>query len=393
MSRNGLIIVDIHIAQVQKAITRALKLGMYVYVVAKKDKLDKYYDLVKDADEVFELDFEKYDDLIEIVKKVEEKNDNLFIISFNENALENVARATTELGLFGNSYEVVRRCRDKYETKKCLSQCGISVADYSLCKCEDDIRKFSKLNGYPLIIKPRNLKGSKGVAKIESEKQVENVYKQVVKINGGEKIVLAEDLMRGKEVSIEAIVYKSKVHIWGITEKLLFEDSFVEAGHITPYKSEFLTEKYAYKIVTDIVKALGIVTGPLHIEGYLEKEKLVIGEVHVRYGGDNISTITQLSANCDLHTPIFANMLGLKYSIPKRRVHKYFGIKFLNSEDMLEVEKERLSILKKEGAVVSYEIQDNINSTGKLLSSYDRKGWYIAKGANRDDVVRLLYRA
>lgn len=391
MNRNSILIICIHTAQIERAIFRAKRLGAYVIVGDKSENLKIHSKLLANADELIEIDWEDYYEMLEKVKRLIKRCHGLSLISFNENALQNVALVIKELSLLGNSDIAVNNCKDKYNTKRLLKLSNIPVVEFMLCESTRDVEKFIDKHKYPIVLKPRKQKGSIGVVKVDKYDNIKNAFQKVMENNGNLSSIIAERFINGQEVSIEAVLYNGDVHIWGITEKLLFKNTFVESGHITPYISNILTEDYAKAITRRVVDILGITTGPLHIEGFLIENTLYIGEVHTRYGGDNITTITELSRDCDIHTPVFAELLNINYVIPDTYPYNYCGIKYFDVEPGKIKAIEGVNELKLNKNVISYffdcKVKDVVN---KFENSYDRKGWYIVEASSREEIIKTM---
>lgn len=391
MNKNSILIICIHTAQIERAIFRAKRLGAYVIVADKSENLKSHSELLANADELIEIDWEDYYEMLEKVRRLIKRFHGLSLISFNENALQNVALVTKELSLLGNSDIAVNNCRDKYNTKRLLKLANIPVGEFMLCESVSDVEKFIAKHKYPIVLKPRKQKGSIGVVKVDRYDQITSSFQKVIENNGNLSSIIAEEFINGQEISIEAVLHNGDVHIWGITEKLLFENTFVESGHITPFISNIITENYAKVITQRVVDILGISTGPLHIEGFIKEDTLFIGEVHTRYGGDNITTITELSRNCDIHTPVFAELLGISYVIPDTYPYNYCGIKYFNVKPGVIKAIEGVNELKSNKNVINYFFECKVGDiVNKFENSYDRKGWYIVKGSTREEVIKTM---
>lgn len=391
MMQDKLFVVGIHVSQIKNLIKRAKAMNFIVYVGDRKESLTQNGDIIEDADKIIIVDYENYDDLFKISKNLIENHGLRHIISLNENALINVAKIQERFGLKGNSVAAVENCIDKFRTKELLRNKGILQTEYELCKDINEVEEFALSYNYPIVIKPRSLKGSIGVTKIGNQNDLKSLF-QEVKSYAKEESILVENFINGCEISIEAIVHVGKVHIWGLTEKLLFENTFVERGHITPFVHEKYNKEFFKSIVEDVVDALGITCGPLHIEGYITQLGFIIGEVHTRYGGDNITTITELSNECDIHTPILYEMKNMEYKFDEEISPSFHvGVQYLTARAGKIVSINGLEFLEKEDDIVDYHIDCKLgDNVRELKNSYDRVGWFILKNKKRNKLIESI---
>ncbi|RPJ96122.1 ATP-grasp domain-containing protein [Rummeliibacillus sp. TYF005] len=318
-----------------------------------------------------------------------EKLDAIF--TFKEAALYNVSKIQSLFNFKGNSISSVKSCLDKYITRKILKDHGFLSPKFNLCKTIDEVKEFWKCNKHPIILKPRNQQGSIGVRKVEEEHEIETAFNQTIIYKDEEDFILVEEFIEGEEVSLEAIIYKGNVYLWGVTKKLLYSQTFVESGHISPYARKKENELMYRQVLQDVVRALDIQFGPLHLEGFHSADGFIVGEVHTRYGGDNIVNITEIANNCDMHTPIFAELADLEYDIPSVHESSVCAIKFLDAKPGFVKTLEGLDTLKKHPNVVDYNINLEVgDQIGSIESSYDRSGWVMVKAKNYQEIDKVI---
>lgn len=142
-----------------------------------------------------------------------------------------------------------------------------------------EIEKFK----YPCILKPIVGNGSEDVLKVLNKDEMKNLIKEK-DLNK----YFVEEFIEGKEISVEAIHYKGNHLIYGVTGKIKYNNSFVEAGHISDYYK--LSEKDINKIlkIYDILNYDDTVS---HTEFILTNDDIVMVESHPRLGGDLIPSL------------------------------------------------------------------------------------------------------
>lgn len=387
---NILFLVGVPDAHVERTLKRAKELNIRVIVVDNKEKLKAFEAKMSNAYKTAIVNYKNYEELYEIFNKFHSEEEIKMILSFKEEALLNTAKIAKLFNLKSVPPEVVEISISKYQTRLLLEENGILSPKFCLCKTYEELAVFWEKVKAPIILKPDNLQGSVGIYKVTNKEELYQNFLDCLKVSNAEYI-LAEEFIEGKEVSIEAMVFKNRVEVFGVTEKLLYPGTFIESGHITPYEMEKYNESDIKNLVTQICQAMKINIGPLHIEVFITENGLVVGEIHTRYGGDNITTITELSLNTDITSPLMADLANLDYSYQKKRVTNYVAIRFFDIEMGKIQSVEGIEKIKTNPNVIDYSLNfsigDNIHT---IKSSFDRPGWFIVKGKDKEELFKNI---
>lgn len=386
-----LFLVGIPETHIKNAIARANKIGFEIVLGDNQTNLEKYEELIEGAYKKIVVDFTNFDELLLVTKKIHQIEELDAIFTFKEAALYNVAKVQELLNFKGNPTYTVKSCLDKFETRMILEKHGFLSPKFKLCKTIEEIRDFWSHTKHSTILKPRNQQGSLGVQKVEKNQEIESAFNQTIKYKDEKDFILVEEFIEGEEISLEAIVYKGNVHLWGATKKLLYPQSFVESGHISPYVGKKANEHMYKQVLQDVVRALDIKFGPIHLEGFHSADGFIVGEVHTRYGGDNIVNITEIANNCDMHTPIFAELADFDYEIPLVHKSSVCAIKFLDVKPGFIESVEGLENLNKHPNIVNYDINLEVGDLIETVtSSYDRSGWIMVKAENHQELNEVI---
>ncbi len=97
--------------------------------------------------------------------------ENIIQLAKNEELFKQKTRAV----FVSSTYEQLVVGQDKYLTCEFLKNAGCNYPMYQLLRDRESIREFVEKVGYPIIAKPRNGKGSKGLLVIQSIKDVEKI--------------------------------------------------------------------------------------------------------------------------------------------------------------------------------------------------------------------------
>lgn len=205
----------------------------------------------------------------------------------------------SELGLTGNSRQSTLLSTDKFKMRKALTRMGIKCPEFEVYT-EPNFKDPSRFT-FPVIVKPTDRSGSRGVTKVENPDFVNTAIKKALE-NSFKGHAIVEEFIEGKEFSVEMLSYRGNHWPLAVTDKVTTgAPHFVELEHHQPAK---ITDSEKDQINNTVIKALNalfIENGASHSEVFLlENGEVRIGEVSGRMGGDLIgSHLVELSTGYD----------------------------------------------------------------------------------------------
>jgi biotin carboxylase len=227
------------------------------------------------------------------------------VLTWDETVLESTARAAEKLSLRHMSAESAARCRDKYLTRSLLSAAGLSAVRYGLAHSADEAVSIASSLGFPVVVKPRALAGSVGVALALDASEVRNAFALAAgaafaTLPTGHG-VLVEEYLDGPEISVDSVVSGGDVTCVHVARKRLgFEPHFEEVGHLL---TGWASEPWAASVRDLVVgahRALGVELGVTHAELRLTSAGPRLVELNGRLGGDLIPYAGFLATGIDL---------------------------------------------------------------------------------------------
>lgn len=213
------------------------------------------------------------------------------VVATTELSVPITAKVAKELGLLGNPVEVAEHITDKYRNRECIEGLqNLLSPRYVNATCLDDITGAGI--GYPLILKPANLGGKRGITVVNTPEELEDAFEYAAGCfrNGEPMHIIAEQFLAGGiECSVESISFKGKHTVIQITQK----DSSgaphcVELGHHQPAS---LSRTIWQKVVDGVssgLTAIGLTDGPCHTEVKIIDGDVYLIEFNARPGGDHI---------------------------------------------------------------------------------------------------------
>lgn len=226
------------------------------------------------------------------------------IISNSEPAMSVVAYVGNALGLPSNEYETVRALSDKALFRGLLASVDAVVPKYGEAKTCAEARTLAGQIGYPLVIKPGASSGSRGVAVLGGEAELERAFEYALHFSRNGKVMLEEYIENvcGSIVGGDIFVYAGKVVFWGLSSSYRApEFPLVPAGEIFP---PLACAKHIDVIKAEISRVaarLGIRFGAFNMEMMIDPQgRARFIEMNPRNGGNLIPEELLMATGFDI---------------------------------------------------------------------------------------------
>lgn len=261
---------------------------------------------------------------------------------------------------------------DKFQMKERFALGGIPHAKGRLIFSKEDTNGLC----FPVIVKPRDNSGSRGVKLCRSQEELEVSIDEAL-ANSHLNSVLVEEFIEGQEFSIEGLHYDGKSEVIQFTEKKTTEFPYnVELGHIQPANISEENKQMIRDIVNKIGAALRFEYCPSHTELKINERGIFVIETSPRLGGDYItSTLTPLSTGVSLEDELLHIALGEKVEIKQNDKH-YSGVHFFAFDEGDTIKHvPDVSFIKSWPYVVDYAFSLRVGErANRITSSLNRYG-------------------
>jgi biotin carboxylase len=291
-------------------------------------------------------------------------------------AVPTVCFIAGKMGLIGNTFEDALVSTDKYLMRQRFAKFSVSSPRFVIADNDYSVENFK----FPVIVKPTDRSGSRGVKRVEDPADLQEAVKRAQNESFTQQAIV-EEYISGSEVSVESITWKGKHFILAITDKVTTEEPyFVELEHHQPSQ---LPDTIQRKIKSETLKALtalNIQYGASHSEFKITAKGEVFAiEVGARMGGDFIgSHLVKLSTGYDFVKGVVDISLG-HFEEPVLKQNNCSGVYFLCKET-----EYLLPIIQNEGIyseIVEAEITDPVLHA--IQCSADRSGYLIYQAEKR----------
>ncbi len=187
----------------------------------------------------------------------------------------------------GTSVRTTWLCRDKPSMKEALRAAGVPTAASTAAESAEEIRRFARKIGYPLILKPRAGAGAQGTVKVSSDAELESALYGFGDIDS----IAVEEFVEGHEGFYDTITIDGQTaHDW-ITH---YYPNVLEAMRHRWISPQFITTNriddspwYAEvrALGQRVNEVLGIGTSATHMEWFYGPKGLRFSEIGCRPPG------------------------------------------------------------------------------------------------------------
>jgi biotin carboxylase len=294
-------------------------------------------------------------------------------------AVPTISFVAEKLNLIANSYYSALISTNKLLMRKAFQNYGCMAPNF--IEFKEGNLSLSQMF-YPLIVKPVDRSGSRGVTRVESESELMNSI-NVAKAESFSSSVIIEEFIEGLEVSVESISWNGRHKILAITDKITTgAPHFVELGHHQPSNLPYYIQEKIKKQTVECLNALNIFFGASHSEFKINTHgEVFVIEVGARMGGDFIgSNLVELSTGFDFLTSTINIAIG-KYEEPNLFFNKFSGVYYLSKET------EKIYPYFQKENYFDYK-KEIFNTDLKLINnSNDRSGYLIYQANNRIELL------
>ena len=378
MYQNNRSILIFGVGPLQKSIIgRAKKMGLYTVGI------DPCEDATcKDDVDAFEVvggqDFEG------TCAVVEKYGIDAIVTAATDKPLVMMARIAEKYEFPFYSVETAQWSTDKFQMKQRFLEGGVPCARGRLIHTADEAKDLY----FPLIVKPRDNSGSRGVKLCRSKEELEASMNEALEVSKLDTI-LVEEFIEGPEYSIEGLHHDGLSEVIQFTEKKTTEFPYnVELGHIQPANISDENKQKIREIISKIGKALHFENCPSHTELKINERGIFVIETSPRLGGDYItSTLTPLSTGVNLEDELLRMALGEEIN-PQPKPIQYSGVRFFAfDEGSIIKHAPDVNFVKNWPHVVDFSFNlkegDRVN---RITSSLNRYGHLTLIAGNRESI-------
>lgn len=281
----------------------------------------------------------------------------------------------------------VRNITNKLFMKRIMVGNNIPTSPFVSISKDWDYSQIERLS-YPLVVKPVDSNGSKGVKKVETREELDDCLKDAFKFSlSGDVIV--EEFNKGEEVSIDVYVEGTEVKLLSVISLNKIKqnrDSFTIVQSFYPPNFEYSSEEIV-NIAQKIVTAFALKDTPLLIQAIQTEKGLKVVEFSARMGGGSKFRSIQTFSGVDIMN-VYVNMvMGNKPHVSPLRLVNNASMSFVYCSPGKFVSLYGFDELVREG-IIKYYYTYKMSGTmiEKSTTSSDRVAGFMIVGDSEEEV-------
>jgi biotin carboxylase len=279
--------------------------------------------------------------------------------------------------------------------KATLSNKNIPTSRYIvISRSEDKERIRGKIRPltFPLVLKPVDSQGQRGVALIHQESEIFQSMDTALHYSKTGTLIV-EEFLEGNEVTANAWIYKGEIYLLALTDRVTYFNPpsiGICLAHIFPSKfaKPYLT--HIKEILHETVKAFHITEGPLYVQIVLSDQGPYIIELACRIGGgheeDLIPAVTGIDVRqCLINFALGRQYMFTKYDFNYSLVKNHFGVFFIaakGADEILDCVPFENQISDDKLLWGEFYVRSG-NRVCSLTNATNRIGAYLVQGNNR----------
>ncbi|GAX87603.1 conserved hypothetical protein [Lebetimonas natsushimae] len=177
----------------------------------------------------------------------------------------------------------------------------------------NEIKNFK----FPIIIKPVDLSGGKGVTKIDkfNIKEIKKSLEEAFNKSKAKRIII-EEFIEGTNHGFTAIIKNKKIIFYFCDDEYYYKNKYLVAGAST---SLTINRKITRQLITNIekiAKLLNLKDGIIHTQFILKNDEIYIIEVCRRIPGDLYLELVEYATDINYAELILKSFIGKKINNP-----------------------------------------------------------------------------
>lgn len=218
-------------------------------------------------------------------------------------AASTAAYVAQELGLPTNPYESVDILTNKTKTRMFMAEHGFNIPQSVSVTDAEAARAAALQIGFPVIIKPADSSGSKGVSRVNSAEEVEAAFEYARNFSRAKQIVVETFLERaGYQIDADCFMYNGElVYFNPMDQHQDIIAPYSPIGISAPSVQNAEKNEIAFREVERLLKLLNMRLGEYNVEYIFDKNnQLYILEIGPRSGGNLIPDVIEAGTGLDL---------------------------------------------------------------------------------------------
>lgn len=329
--------------------------------------------------------------VLEVSKKL---NASLVISTCIDQANVTACYVAENLGLTSPySYETALKVTNKGTMKKTMIENGILTPKHVYCENIFEIDQ-AQLN-YPLVVKPPDSTGSKGVRRVNSKNKIDKHFKSALAISRSNSVVV-EEFIEGVELQVDCYAKVNAVEVVMIREKnrmnLYGEFVMQSIGSTVPVNISVSAQKKIFETAQKIAETFELFNTPFFIQLVLDNnENVYVLEFAPRIGGGLSFKMVKRYTNFDYLNAAIDSFLGLTPVIKISEIKNNLSSVILYATEGEFYKVEGYKELLESGTIDEYfHIITPGRKIANDMSTGSRVGAFFVIAKTKDEMIKKI---
>lgn len=336
-------------------------------------------------------------DIEGIIKTVEKYNPDGILTAGTDQPVYTGAVASEISGLnFYIDSDKAKKLTNKKYMKNIFTSFDIPTVNYKYIQRNYSVDDIKNLK-FPLVIKPFDSQGQRGVLKINSIQELEELIDETFSFTQ-ENEILVEEFYENDEITVSGWVVDGNTHILSITDRLSF-DMNTHIGictshnfpsvHYTKYGTEII------RLTKELVKAFEINSGPIYFQMLIGEQGVLVNETAARIGGAFEDVYIKSLTGIDMHTLLINDTLNKRNILKKENyiteVSEKLNVVLFYAKPGKVTSLNGISKLLSDKKIIdgtfNFKVGDII---GEIKNATLRAGHFIVAGKNEKELIKNI---
>ena len=239
------------------------------------------------------------EDVLELIM-TENQSGNLkgVIVQFGGQTPLKLAEAleANDIPLLGTKRDALDRAEDRERFKALVEKLGLKQPNNAIARNAKEAAEASKVVGYPLVLRPSNVLGGRGMEIVDNDAELNRYISEAVKVSGKSPLLIDQYLRDAIEVDVDVICDGEEVYVAGIMEHI--EEAGVHSG-------DSACSLPPYTLSDEIIEELGRQAKVLALE------LGVIGFMNTQFAvKDDVVYLIEVNPRASRTVPFVAKAIG-----------------------------------------------------------------------------------
>ncbi len=281
------------------------------------------------------------------------------------------------------------RCSvDKGFFREVIDRLGLPAYRYAQCDSAEELVKAAAGMDYPLIVKPADSSGSKGITVIDGPAELPGAIEHAWKYSFSRQVII-EELVAGRHCAVESFFADGRLAFMAVTDRTITgPPSMISISHVVPADLDEAVYARLGEAVTAICAEVGHQRGPVNFDFVLTAAgEILFIEMGARLGGNGMPLMVRHAFGLNTVEAAIRLALGepLRITTSHRRTA---ALRILTADvDGVLTAIEGLDDLKRMPEVVEVQV---FKSAGDRVRAYTQAGHKLGYLVMVADTRRLL---